>query len=315
MNIAWQASVDAEIEKIPPPQLIRAARELSEAYRNPDSAHDTPINTSARRAAYLAVRLPATFAAISSALERLRECAPLLQPVSLLDLGAGPGTASMVAKETFPTLHELTLLERDSEFARISRGLLPSAILVSADLSTAGFPKAELVVCAYALNELAPKARTRVVHEAINAATRAVVFVEPGSRRGFAHILAAREILIADEGFAIAAPCPGHMPCPLEEVGDWCHFAARVQRTSRHRRVKDAALAYEDEKFSYVAAVLVGAQRPESRIVRRPEKLTGHVKLALCTPQGLRVATVTKKHGASYRAARKAEWGDPFHII
>ena len=104
------------------------------------------------------------------------------------------------------------------------------------------------------------------------------------------------------------------MPCSLAEVGDWCHFSARVQRSALHRRLKGAELSYEDETFSYVAALRSPTASAESRIVRRPEKMTGHVKLALCTPAGLQLATVTNK-SESYKRARKAERGDPFPII
>jgi ribosomal protein RSM22 (predicted rRNA methylase) len=96
---------------------------------------------------------------------------------------------------------------------------------------------------------------------------------------------------------------------------DWCHFAARVGRSSLHRRVKGGSLPYEDEKYSYVAAVapaLAGtATAAAPRIVRKPQLRKGQVLLELCTADdGLRRETVTKRHGPAYRAARDAAWGD-----
>jgi ribosomal protein RSM22 (predicted rRNA methylase) len=92
---------------------------------------------------------------------------------------------------------------------------------------------------------------------------------------------------------------------------DWCHFSARVSRSSLHRQVKGGSLPYEDEKFSYVAATRLPATPAPARVVRRPQIRKGQVLLDLCEPdEALRRRTVTKRHGALYRAARDADWGD-----
>jgi hypothetical protein len=48
-----------------------------------------------------------------------------------------------------------------------------------------------------------------------------------------------------------------------------------------------------------------------ARVIRRPRKETGHVRLALCAPDGLTDAVVTRRL-PTYRAARDAAWGDPW---
>src|SRR5438309_11356539 len=172
------------------------------------------------------------------------------------------------------------LVERDQQSAATARTLLPTANITVGDYTSEALPSSDFVICAYAINELATATRIRMIQRASDAAQRAVLFVEPGSPAGFANVLAARQHLI-DSGWHIAAPCPGHMPCSLAEVGDWCHFSARVQRSALHRRLKGAELSYEDEKFSYGAALRNPTAAAESRMVRRPEKMTGHVQLAL----------------------------------
>src|SRR5690606_41581523 len=68
-----------------------------------------------------------------------------------------------------------------------------------------------------------------------------------------------------------------------------------------------------DEKFSYVAATRLPAVPAASRVVRRPQIRKGQVLLDLCeAPPSLRRATVTKRHGDQYRAARDTDWGDPW---
>ena len=92
---------------------------------------------------------------------------------------------------------------------------------------------------------------------------------------------------------------------------DWCHFSARVSRSSLHRQVKGGSLAYEDEKFSYVAAARFPVTPAPSRVVRKPQIRKGQVLLDLCEAESLlRRTTVTKRHGLLYKAARDADWGD-----
>ncbi|MFD5538161.1 small ribosomal subunit Rsm22 family protein [Streptomyces sp. NPDC127079] len=114
-------------------------------------------------------------------------------------------------------------------------------------------------------------------------------------------------------GREIAAPCPHSAACPIVPGTDWCHFSARVSRSSLHRQVKGGSLPYEDEKFSYVAATRLPAAPAPSRVVRRPQIRKGQVLLDLCEPdEHLRRTTVTKRHGDLYRAARDVDWGDPW---
>ncbi|MEU0038997.1 small ribosomal subunit Rsm22 family protein, partial [Streptomyces sp. NPDC006333] len=114
-----------------------------------------------------------------------------------------------------------------------------------------------------------------------------------------------------DAGFRVAAPCPHSAACPIVPGEDWCHFSARVSRSSLHRQVKGGSLAYEDEKFSYVAATRLPADPAPSRVVRKPQIRKGQVLLDLCGPdESLHRETVTKRHGPLYRAARDADWGD-----
>ena len=91
---------------------------------------------------------------------------------------------------------------------------------------------------------------------------------------------------------------------------DWCHFGARIERTSTHRRIKRGELGYEDEKFSYVVATPLACDPAPQRIVRHPIFHSGFVELQLCTTDGLRIEKVGKSRKQAYRAARKAAWGD-----
>jgi ribosomal protein RSM22 (predicted rRNA methylase) len=298
--------------------LAEAAAGLSEDYRQPRRDNRRFVRSAARRNAYLTTRLPATFAAVCAALDELRARGPQAQIASLLDLGAGPGTALWAAGEILPALQRATLIEADADFIAAGRELaqhstreaVRRAVWEQSDLRAAhALPPRDLVVISYALNELDAPAQTALIQRAWPAAAQFLVIVEPGTKQGFANILQARELLLS-LGANIAAPCPHAGACPLAAQEDWCHFAQRLERTAQHRRAKSGELGYEDEKFSYLIASRQPAEPAPARILRHPLKLKGHVKLSLCAPEGLRQQVVTAKIKEDYKNARKAAWGD-----
>jgi ribosomal protein RSM22 (predicted rRNA methylase) len=189
-------------------------------------------------------------------------------------------------------------------------GLGPEIQVRTGDLAAADVMAADLVVLSYAINELTEAQAARAIDRALGLATGALVVVEPGTPAGFARIRAVRDRLRA-AGATIAAPCPHADACPMAGA-DWCHFAVRLDRSRAHRQSKQAALGWEDEKFAYVVATRDPAalsDRAEARVLRRPRKETGHVRLSLCAPGGL-TETVVRRRDPDYRAARDASWGD-----
>jgi ribosomal protein RSM22 (predicted rRNA methylase) len=175
----------------------------------------------------------------------------------------------------------------------------------------AELPAADLVTMAYFLGEL-PAAEQVAVVEAAAAGAPAVAVVEAGTPAGFRDLVRAREALVRT-GLRVVAPCPHDLACPWAEGPDWCHFAARLPRSARHRQVKGGTLGWEDEKFSYVVAVRDGGTRAEGRIVRHPYQRKGMVELTVCgADPGVRRVIVSKRRGADYKAARDAGWGDPW---
>jgi ribosomal protein RSM22 (predicted rRNA methylase) len=311
--------IDALIEAIPAPERTRAAAEISDAYRKGDFSV-APLKTLAHRLAYLQVRLPATYAACGHVFAKTREILPEFLPKSLLDLGAGPGTAAWVAAEYFPSLANISLTERDADLLRMGRSLvagsehpaLRSASFNAGDLRTLVPASSEVIVLSYALGELSAAHARRILLAAWQA-SQLLVLIEPGTPKAFARMAEWRKLLIAD-GATFAAPCPHENECPLRMRGDWCHFAERLERTAEHRRIKGGSLGYEDEKFSYLAATRLPMPGRSGRIVRHPQIHSGYVQLQVCAAEGLRELTVTKSQKDIYRAARKAAWGDRWPI-
>ncbi|MEV5506876.1 small ribosomal subunit Rsm22 family protein [Streptomyces orinoci] len=312
-----RAALAGLLDGLPPTQAAQAVDRLIANYRGRVPTHTPVLRDRSDVAAYAAYRMPATFEAVRSALAAFRSRLPEWAPATHVDLGGGTGAATWAVAAAWPGGPQTTVvdwaapaLELGAELARD----VPELAGVQWRRQTIGdelrIPDdTGLVTVSYVLNELTEDGRRALTAQAARA--RAVLIVEPGTPDGYARIIQAREQLIA-AGFRVVAPCPHSAGCPIAEGTDWCHFSARVSRSSLHRQVKGGSLAYEDEKFSYVAAIRE-EPLPEaaSRIVRRPQIRKGQVLLELCTAEdGLVRETVTKRHGERYRAARDADWGD-----
>lgn len=296
-------------------QLSAAAEGISRKYRSNDGSGRRLVSDRRDILAYTAVRMPATFGAVSRALELTLECLPeeCREFGTALDVGAGTGAASFAAYFQ-AGCEKMTCLEREPEMISVGRRLAEGCGLPAewqrGDITEGINGSAELVLCSYCLNELA--AKPAVVDRLWESTQRLLLIVEPGTPEGYSHIIAARERLIS-LGANIAAPCPQEKGCPLEK-GDWCHFTVRVARSRLHKQLKGGDVPYEDEKFCFIAASRESVLPCAARILRHPDIQSGRIGLRLCTADGVRECTVTRK-SPDFKAARKSGAGDSFNGI
>ncbi len=313
-----RAGLGEVLGTVPPERLRATAAELSRRYRAPAPSQRGPLLRSQEDVlSYVAVRLPATYAAVALALQQTRAALPDWEPTSQLDAGAGPGTAGWAAAVTWSGIEHMTFVEREAEMVRVGRRLashaaataLAGAQWLQEDLGRlTALPRQDLVTAAYVLGELDQASQDRLVGELWQATEGVLVLVEPGTPAGFSRILQARDRLL-EAGAHMVAPCPHAHACPV--VGkDWCHFAQRVERTSLHRRTKGAELGHEDEKLSFAAVCRYEARPAPARVIRHPQTRPGHIRLELCTPQGLLSEVVARSDAERYRSARRLRWGD-----
>ena len=239
----------------------------------------------------------------------MRRQRPGWEPRSLVDAGAGPGVSAWAALEVWPSLAELTLVEVEPGMIAAGRELLPDATWVAGDVGAAR-GHADLVVASYVLGELPDPtgAAVRLWRQCADT----LVLIEPGTPAGYRRVLGARSAVLAADGHTVA-PCPHDLPCPLA-VDDWCHFAVRLPRSRLHRRAKGVELGYEDENLSYAALSRKPIPPAAGRVIRRPQVRSGHVNLVTCEADGIHARTVSRKHGALYRSARDAAWGDAIEL-
>jgi ribosomal protein RSM22 (predicted rRNA methylase) len=317
-------AIQEELKKVPLGLLNKSREEFGTRYR--EEAHRKAItsagaaflDTEGHRLAYIATRMPATYAAVSRVFHEADKRLPDLNCESLLDLGAGPGTVLWACAEVFPSLKQVTMIEQDVNLIKIGKRLCSKrnqplfneAQWLHEDLSTLQELKPhDCIVLSYSLGELPKEVQVRLIDLCWKSARKAVILIEPGTPYGFEGIVAARERLIK-AGAYIAAPCPHANACPLAAIGDWCHFSERLERTVEHRILKEGQLGYEDEKFSYLVASKMKGEAYNERILRHPQKRKGHIHFTLCTPEGLKQKIISKREGQAYKDAKKADWGD-----
>ncbi|TDH73605.1 uncharacterized protein CCR75_007280 [Bremia lactucae] len=278
-----------------------------------------------------------TYAVFAELLKRL----PGFNPNSMLDFGAGPGTASWVAKYFYEqSLKKYRVVEPSQSMVDAAEVLLEDFPGLSmrrsvADLSrdiNAG-NKYDLIAVTYVLSDITNDferiATTSALWELLSD-NGCLVLVDRGSPWGSHQVRSARQFVLDSvhrgknemEGIHVVAPCPHQFECPAAR-NTWCHF---VQRSPVVNRPLEATAkrwhGQKGSKFSYVILqktciesvvdAAVENRGSYARMIRGPLLATRHVHLNLCTPEGtLERRSVTKGKAIRevYRASRKALWG------
>jgi ribosomal protein RSM22 (predicted rRNA methylase) len=314
---ALRVVIDSTASRFTPNELARAAAALSQRYQSGKFSGTQFMQSELERCAYAAMRMPATYAAARRVFGELQRLLPAGRFQSLLDLGAGTGAASWAAAETFDELQQCTAIEQDGHLIELGKELaqaseqvvLREAVWRQANmLKVPDWPAHDLVVSSYALGEIEPARAAHIVRSVWQITQQALVIIEPGTIRGFATVRMLRDELI-HLGGQLVAPCPHAQACPMPET-DWCHFAARVERSALQRHLKGGSLSYEDEKYIYMIFAKQPTQMVHARILRHPQRGPGFTQLKLCTAAGLQSLTVTKRDQMAWKRARKIAWGD-----
>jgi ribosomal protein RSM22 (predicted rRNA methylase) len=295
-------------------ELAKRARVISKGYRSGDTSK--PIADRNDALAYALARMPATYAAVSACLVALREARSDFQPASMIDAGAGPGTATWAAAGAFPSLSDFLLLDANAALTNLAATLMAGddrlaqagCRLGDVHQLLANAPNADLVVASYLIGELAERERADLAELMWERTRDALLVVEPGTPAGYERIIALRAQLIA-KGAHVLAPCPHDSACPLI-APDWCHFAQRLPRSRDHMLMKDADVPFEDEKFSYVVLSRTPLAGRVARVLAPPQIGKAAISAKLCTAGGVIMAAVPRRDKAAYANARRWRWGD-----
>lgn len=286
--------------------LSDATTQISESYRQTSKAVLTQQNAHA----YALTRMPATYSVMRHVLSQLPES---FTPHSILDVGCGPGTATLAALDFFKHSFEITLEDNQPTVLNMAHTFMTH---LNVPYQTHGTTTSDLVMASYVLGEI--EGLEKFLSKLWQRCTNTLIITLPGTPRDFTKLMQARNYLITQGAF-IGAPCTHQFACPLAPVGppvglapkDWCHFSVRVPRSAQHRRLKEATLSFEDEKFCYLIATRAPIEQDKNtRIIKRPIPRPGHVILDVCNEHGKLERTIIPKSNPNYKRMRKKEWGD-----
>jgi ribosomal protein RSM22 (predicted rRNA methylase) len=320
---ALAAALDGALDGVSRKDLAARAAAQTAAYRSGGTSR--PIASDLDALAYALARMPATFAANAAVFARLVQAMPDFAPASLLDVGAGPGTASWAALAAWPAIAAVTMRDHNPALRALARrltdaGPLAGAEIVAGDAGEAT-GKADLAVASYVLAEMPDDDAARLARRLWQQADRALVLIEPGTPAGFARIRAARAALI-EAGAHVAAPCTHDNMCPMAEsigasrsdnqISDWCHFSQRLPRSRDHMRLKDASVPFEDERYAYVAVTREPMPRGGARMVAPPLEAKPGLTFRVCDESGLSARFVPARDRVETRRVRRKGWGDLF---
>jgi len=295
-----------------------AYADLTERY---STSNASGFNSKAEMAAYIEARLPATFSVINHILtSEIAADAPIH---SVLDLGAGPGTATLAALNHFPLL-KATLVEQTPEFMSAAKMVLTptypntSFTYSCESVHHANFQKVDLVLLSYLMTEMHERQALRLYEASLNATQVFNLVILPGTPTAFKLLLLLRDQAIS-LGYTIVAPCPHAMICQMTKKTDqWCHFRQRLTRSSAHQIIKKGSVGYEDEPYSYLLVTPGNSDYSvdkkiitKNRVINTPRHRPGHIYIDVCTKSGpIETQCVTKKDKNDFKMAKDLKWGD-----
>src|ERR1700754_3258232 len=155
-----KAALDGKLRGFSRSDAAARAASISETYRG--GGGSGTIRSEVDALAYALARMPATYAAVTASLNALVEIRPGFAPLSLLDVGAGPGTATWAAAEAFSSLRNFALLDANTALRTLALELAHDSHRLrymayrrgEARAALADSEAADLVVASYMIGEI-----------------------------------------------------------------------------------------------------------------------------------------------------------------
>ena len=170
-------------------ELSENTKNLSEKYRKDSGNSKRLLTTDKEASAYSLFRMPATYGAVSKALEYTFNLKNADEIHTLLDIGAGTGAASWAASKLL-NLNNIICLERETAMLNLGKDLakysneecLKKSEWLKRDLVKEKLKEeADLVIVSYVLNEMKKEERIKVLEKIWNATKDVLIIIEPGT--------------------------------------------------------------------------------------------------------------------------------------
>lgn len=307
---------------------IANAEKLHERYMTREKDTEASyIHDSLDVFAYLGLRSAATYAQIAGALLQVQEVMPSWQPISLLDIGCGPGTGVWAAKTLWPSIKTVTCLDQDKNFLTVGKQILEKSELdIHADWQQQNIANGlgnipqmyDLVIIANVLNELEPAETELLINKTLTHCKGILVILEPGTPYGYKIIQNTAKKLSGKS--TLIAPYINNSYIQSDDY--WIHFPQRFIRPEFLRRIRQhmrdselMASDWEEAKYSFVA---VGKVLPEEkfwgRCIGPIKKQKGFLEVPILTKDKILYVKVLKRHKDQYAFAKELKWGQAIKI-
>ncbi len=267
-------------------------------------------------ASYLVTRAPATFSAVHRAIEMCVDQLQDFSPRSILDVGAGAGSATWAALDHWSSLEAASFLDNDERFLNMARVIcsasenvaLERADFRTGEIGDASLPEKDVVVASYVFAERPADHAAQLALRMWDATRQLLLIVEPGTPAGFDRIKRARAAL-SKASAQVVAPCTHDLQCPI--IGeDWCHFNIRLPRSRAHMHAKAAVVPYEDEPFTFIAVARDPPRLAGARVIAPSEPSKAGIAIRLCSDGKVFDRMFTKRDANVFKRVRKIAWGD-----
>ncbi len=316
-------AIDAILSRQETDEWVSHAVALHHRYTERLKPKDTAYITGAIDAmAYLALRVPATYAQFYGVFAATQEVIPSWQPKTLLDIGGGPGTAIWAAQNVWSSLEQATSIDRDANLTTAGKQIVDSAEIPVAidwrleDLRR-GLPADktyDIVVIGNVLNELHPSEGEKLLGQAFNVCSGVLFIVEPGTPFGSGIVVSTAKKL--HKVSHLIAPYIDNSLITSEDF--WLHFSQRFIRPEFSRRIRqrmrDTSLMasdWEDAKYSYAAISKIPQEVSGwGRVIGPAKSQKGFIEIPVLKKESIETMRVMKREKERYAVAKELRWGD-----
>src|SRR5580698_98446 len=206
LPVELKSALDSKLQGVSRVEAAERAARISRTYR--DGGGSSAIRSETDALAYALPRMPATYAAVVASLNAISDVRSDFAPKSLLDVGAGPGTATWAAAEAFSSLQDFALLDANDALRALALDLAAGSTRLrgmsyrrgEARAALAEAQGADLVMASYMIGEMSDGERNELAGLLWAKTRDTLLIVEPGTPAGYAGIIALRQQLIAAGG-------------------------------------------------------------------------------------------------------------------
>lgn len=289
--------------------LIETREKLTNKYKQETGQNKSLVENKTDSSLYAISRMPATYSVIYSLIETLAKQGLIENVETVLDVGSGTGAGYFALKELDEDL-DIKLVERDRNMIEIFKTLTENRVDVEkADASSFVFEdKVDLVLTSYVLSEMTEQVRNQTFDNLAKSSNKYVLVIDTGTPNTYQEMMKLKDYA-SKKGWRVVAPCMA-TKCPLKD--DYCQFYARVERSSLHKLAKGGTLSYEDEKYFYLLFAKDEILVEGERVIRRPMIKENNVSLVLCTKEGVKNKTCTKKNKDEFKHSKKIKINELF---